>query len=210
MNGAVYMADVMGGQKTGLFYDQRPNHAFAAQAASGGAHVLDVFSHVGGFGLACLAQGAAMVTAVDGSAVALDLAQAGAETMGRAACFTPRQGDAFDQMETLATQGAKFDIVIADPPAFAPAKPTLEKGLRAYERVARLAAGLVADRGMLILCSCSHAADLTKFRAACLRGMGRARRDPRLVYTGFAGPDHPQHPALSETGYLKALAFRML
>jgi 23S rRNA (cytosine1962-C5)-methyltransferase len=113
-------------------------------------------------------------------------------------------------MTALAAEGARFDLVVCDPPAFAPSKQALQQGLRAYERVARLAADLVAPGGVVILCSCSHAADLAKFRAACLRGLGRAGRDPRLIHTGFAGPDHPQHPALTETGYLKALAFRLM
>lgn len=208
MNGAQYLADLTGGQKTGLFYDQRPNHAFAASVA-GGARVLDVFSHVGGFSLACLAHGAAHVTAIDGSQAALELAQQGAELTGAADRFTTRQGDAFAEMEALGQAGAQYDLVIADPPAFAPSKSALTQGLRAYERVARLAAKLALPGGTLILCSCSHAADLAKFRAASLRGIGRAGRVPRLIYTGFAGPDHPQHPALSETGYLKALAFRL-
>jgi len=209
MTGATYMADVMGGQKTGLFFDQRDNHAFAARLAKG-ARVLDVFSHVGGFALACLAAGAAEAVAVDASEPALTLARAGAEATGVADRFTTRQGDAFAQMETLAAEGARFNLVICDPPAFAPARQALEQGLRAYERVARLAAALVAPGGVVILCSCSHAADLGKFRAACLRGIGRAGGDPRLIHTGFAGPDHPQHPALTETGYLKAVAFRLL
>jgi 23S rRNA (cytosine1962-C5)-methyltransferase len=208
MNGAIYKADVMGGQKTGLFYDQRDNHAFAARLAQG-ARVLDVFSHVGGFALACLAQGAASALAVDASDAALALARGGAEASGVAERFETRTGDAFDTMAALAGEGAQFDLVICDPPAFAPSKPALQQGLRAYERVARLVADLVAPGGVVILCSCSHAADLGKFRAACLRGLGRGGRDPRLLYTGFAGPDHPQHPALTETGYLKALAFRL-
>src|SRR5690606_355792 len=95
MTSAVYLADVMGGQKTGLFFDQRPNHAFAAALAKD-ARVLDLFSHVGGFGLAALAQGASSVLAVDASAAALRLAQGGAEAMGVAARFATRQGDAFD------------------------------------------------------------------------------------------------------------------
>jgi 23S rRNA (cytosine1962-C5)-methyltransferase len=209
MNGATYMADVMGGQKTGLFYDQRDNHAFAARLARG-ARVLDVFSHVGGFALACLAAGADRAVAVDGSEPALALAQEGAVAMGVADRFTTRRGDAFTEMEALAAEGARFDLVICDPPAFAPGKTALEAGLRAYERVARLATALVEPGGTLILCSCSHAADLSKFRAACLRGIGRAGGDPRLIHTGFAGPDHPQHPALTETGYLKALAFHLM
>jgi 23S rRNA (cytosine1962-C5)-methyltransferase len=209
MTGATYMADVTGGQKTGLFYDQRDTHAFAARLARG-AQVLDVFSHVGGFALACLAAGAARALAVDASEPALALARAGAAASGRADRLETRVGDAFATLESLAREGAQFDLVICDPPAFAPSKQALAKGLRAYERVARLATPLVAPGGTLILCSCSHAADLAKFRAACLRGIGRAGRDPRLIHTGFAGPDHPQHPALTETGYLKALAFRLL
>lgn len=210
MNGALYLADVMGGQKTGLFYDQRPNHAFAANAVRAGDRVLDVFSHVGGFGLAALAGGAAQALAVDASDAALALAREGAARMGQGAAFETRTGDAFAVMEALGQDRESFDLVVCDPPAFAPSKQALGQGLRAYERVARLAAPLVAPGGLLMLCSCSHAADLGKFRAACLRGIGRAGRDARLIHTGFAGPDHPQHPALTETGYLKALAFRLM
>ncbi|WP_104019318.1 RSP_2647 family RNA methyltransferase [Roseovarius nitratireducens] len=208
MNGATYMADLLGGQKTGIFYDQRPNHAFAARLARG-VRVLDVFSHVGGFALAALAGEATHALAVDGSAPALDLAREGAERTGVADRLEIRRGDAFAVMEALAGEGAQFDVVICDPPAFAPSKKALEKGLRAYERVARLAAGLVAPDGYLGLCSCSHAADLARFRTACTRGIGRAGRDAALIHTGFAGPDHPQHPHLAESGYLKALFYRL-
>lgn len=208
MNGATYMADVMGGQKTGLFFDQRPNHAFAASLAQG-ARVLDVFSHVGGFGLAALANGAQSALAVDGSAPALALACQGAEASGVAGRFATRQGDAFDTLAALADEGAQFDLVICDPPAFAPSKQALEAGLRAYERIARLAAPLVAEGGYLGLCSCSHAADLAKFRSASSRGIGRAGRTGQIIYTGFAGPDHPLMPQLAESGYLKALFYRL-
>lgn len=208
MNGAIYMADLTGGQKTGLFYDQRENQGFVARLAEG-ARVLDVFSHVGGFGLAALAGGAAQALAVDGSAPALALASEGAARMGAADRFATRQGDAFAAMEGLAGEGERFDLVICDPPAFAPSKPALEKGLRAYERVARLAAPLVVEDGYLVLCSCSHAADLSAFTGACLRGIGRAERRAQLVHTGGAGPDHPLLPQLAESGYLKALAFRL-
>jgi len=208
MNGATYMADVMGGQKTGLFYDQRPNHAFVA-GLSKDARVLDMFSHVGGFGLAALAGGAASALAVDGSQPALDLALRGAQAMGVADRFETRKGDAFDVLTRLGEEGAVFDVVVCDPPAFAPSKPTLEAGLRAYERVARLAAPLVAENGYLILCSCSHAADLTKFRNSSARGIGRGGRRGQIVYTGSAGPDHPVLPHLAESGYLKSLVFRL-
>jgi 23S rRNA (cytosine1962-C5)-methyltransferase len=209
MNGAIYMADVLGGQKTGLFFDQRSNHAFAARLAQG-ASVLDVFAHVGGFGLAALANGAVSALAVDASAAALALAAEGAAASGFADRFATRQGDAFDILEKLAVESAaKFDLVVCDPPAFAPAKPALEAGLRAYERVARLAAPLVAPGGYLVLCSCSHAADLSAFRNACGRGIGRGGRRAQLLHTGFAGPDHPMLPQLAESAYLKALFFRL-
>jgi 23S rRNA (cytosine1962-C5)-methyltransferase len=212
MNGAIYMADVMGGQKTGLFYDQRPNHALAARLGAGQA-VLDVFCHVGGFGLAALAGGAARVLAIDGSAPALALAREGAAAMGVGDRFETRAGDAFDVLADLGRDPARFGLVICDPPAFAPAKPALEAGLRAYEKVARLAAGLVEEGGYLVLCSCSHAADLARFRDASLRGVGRALagsgRRAQVVATGFAGPDHPQLPGLAESGYLKALFLRL-
>lgn len=206
MNGAVYLADLVAGQKTGLFYDQRPNHAFAAGLARG-ARVLDVFAHVGGFSLAALAAGAQEALAVDASDPALALARGGAEAMGAGARFDTRQGDAFDVMAALAQEGAQFDLVICDPPAFAPSRKALDAGLRAYERVARLAAPLVAENGVLALCSCSHAADLTAFRNASARGIGRAGRRGALIHTGFAGPDHPQLPQLAQTGYLKSLFF---
>ncbi len=208
MNGATYMADLLGGQKTGLFYDQRPNHAFAARLCNN-ARVLDVFSHVGGFSLAALAAGADSALAIDGSAPALDLAQEGAARMGMQDRFETRKGDAFDVLTALAEEGAQFDVVICDPPAFAPSKKALEAGLRAYERVARLATPLVAEGGYLGLCSCSHAVDLTRFRSACTRGIGRAGREGQLIHTGSAGPDHPLHPQLAESGYLKALFYRL-
>ena len=208
MNGATYLADLLGGQKTGLFFDQRPNHAFAARLAKG-ARVLDMFAHVGGFALAALAGGAVSALAVDASAAALDLAGQGAAASGFADQFSTRKGDAFEVMEALGTEGQTYDLVICDPPAFAPAKPALEAGLRAYERLARLAAPLVAPGGYLILCSCSHAADLQAFRNASARGIGRGGRRAQLLHTGFAGPDHPMLLQLAESAYLKALFFRL-
>jgi len=147
--------------------------------------------------------------AVDGSAPALDLAQQSATASGVAKHFDTRQGDAFDTLSALATEGETYDLVICDPPAFAPSKKAMEPGLRAYERLARLAAPLVTPGGFLVLCSCSHAVDLARFRKACGRGIGRAGRDAQLIHTGFAGPDHPQLIQLAESGYLKALFFRL-
>ncbi len=208
MNGATYFADLEGGQKTGLFYDQRPNHAFVARLSKGRT-VLDVFSHVGGFSLAALAAGATSAVAVDGSEAALIWARKGAEATGVAGAFETGKSDAFEALNAFGSEGRMFGSVICDPPAFAPSKSALDAGLRAYEKVARLAAPLVEPDGFLTLCSCSQAAQLPAFRAACVRGIGRAGRSSQLLRTGMAGPDHPVHPALEESGYLKALTFRL-
>ena len=208
MTGATYLADLTGGQKTGLFYDQRPNHAFAARLARGG-RVLDMFTHVGGFALAALAGGAASALAIDSSAPALALAEDGARLTGVADRLETRKEDAFAALSRLGAEGAVFDLVICDPPAFAPSKSAVTQGLRAYERLARLAAPLVAEGGWLMLCSCSHAVDAEGFHRASATGLRKAGRAAQLVRAGRAGPDHPQHPALPETGYLKALAFRL-
>ncbi|MEM6438159.1 MAG: class I SAM-dependent rRNA methyltransferase [Pseudomonadota bacterium] len=209
MNGALYLADLVGGQKTGLYFDQRPNHAFVASLASG-AEVLDVFSHVGGFALAALAAGATSALAVDGSQPALDLASEAAARMGVADRLENRRSDAFKALDALATEQKTFDVVICDPPAFAPAKSALKNGLRAYERTARLAARLTRPGGFLTLCSCSHAASPERFREACASGIASARRDAQLIREGQAGPDHPVHPHLPETAYLKAITYRVL
>ena len=206
MNGALYLADLEAGQKTGLFYDQRPNHAFVAGLARG-VRVLDVFAHVGGFGLAALAEGAGEVLAVDSSAPALALASEGARRMGAADRFRTQKSDAFDALAGLA--GERFDIVICDPPAFAPNKGALEAGLRAYEKLVRLAAPLVEAGGVLALCSCSHAAGVEAFHKACVTGIRKAGRAGALIHSGRAGPDHPVHIGLPETGYLKALVLRL-
>lgn len=209
MNGATYLADLQGGQKTGLFYDQRPNHAFVAGLANG-ARVLDMFSHVGGFSLAALANGAKEAFAVDGSAPALALAEQAAAGMGVSDRFTTKKSDAFDALRILHEEGEIFDIVVCDPPAFAPSRHALQAGLRAYEKTARNAAKLVAPGGFLTLCSCSHAVDPEAFHGASAAGIRHAGRDAALIFSGRAGPDHPVHTALPETSYLKAFVYRLL
>ncbi len=208
MNGATYMADLLGGQKTGLFFDQRPNHAFAASLAWGG-EVLDVFSHVGGFALAALAGGAVRAMSIDSSAPALALAEQGAAASGVGDRFETRCAKAMDAMRELCEEGRAFDLVVCDPPAFAPNKEALDRGLRAYETAARLAAKLVKPGGYLVLCSCSHAARADLFRAACVNGIRAAGRSGSLIYAGGAGADHPAHFALPETSYLKSLFYRV-
>lgn len=208
MNGASYLADLIGGQKTGLFLDQRPNHAFVAQLAKQ-ARVLDVFSHVGGFSLAALAGGAAQALAVDGSEPALALAKSSAERMGVSERFETRLGDAFDVMRALTTEEALFEVVVCDPPAFAPNKSALEAGLRAYGKTARLGAALTAPSGVFTICSCSGAVDAQTLHGVAAEAFHKLRRGGRLLRTGAAGPDHPVHPHLPETGYLKALSYQL-
>lgn len=206
MNGATYLADLEGGQKTGLYYDQRENHAFMRRIAQG-ARVLDVFAHVGGFGLAALAGGAEAVVAVDSSAPALALASEGASRMDVAERYEVRQEDAFRALDALA--GERFDVVVCDPPAFAPSKQAVQAGLRAYEKLARLAAPLLAPGGVLVLCSCSHAVGVDALHRANVTGIRKAGRGGALILSGRAGPDHPVHVGLPETGYLKSLFYRL-
>jgi 23S rRNA (cytosine1962-C5)-methyltransferase len=207
--GVRFSVDPLGGQKTGWFFDQRPNRDLVAGLAAG-ARVLDVFCHVGAFGLRCAAMGASDVTLVDSSAPALAHAMDTASRNGLAARVTPQRGDAFDVLAELKDTGARYDIVICDPPAFAKTKKDRDAGLRAYNRMARLAAPLVNPGGFLFAASCSHHAALPDFAAAVAEGLHRGRREARIVATTGAGPDHPVHPELPESAYLKGQLIQVL
>jgi 23S rRNA (cytosine1962-C5)-methyltransferase len=198
-----FPVDPLSGQKTGWFFDQRPNRDRIAALASG-ARMLDVFCHVGAFGLRAAAAGAIDVTLVDSSAPALALAEQAAGRNGLRDRVHTRRGDAFDVMTELAQQDERFDIVVCDPPAFAKARKDQAAGLRAYQRMARLAAPLVRPGGFLLAASCSHHATPELFAQAIADGLHRARREARIVFSGGAGPDHPVHPHLPESAYLKA------
>ena len=202
--GVAFPVDPLGGQKTGFFYDQRPNRD-RVTALANGARVLDLFCHTGAFGLRAAAAGATAVTLVDSSEPALARAQAAADRNGLSPRIATRRGDAFDTMQALGAEGARFDIVVCDPPAFAKSKRDQDAGLRAYHRMTRLAAPLVAPGGFLFAASCSHHAPLDLFTAQVTGALLRARRDARIVHTGGAGPDHPVHPQLPESAYLKSL-----
>ncbi len=200
--GVRFGVDPLGGQKTGFFFDQRPNRDRVAAVASG-ARVLDVFCHTGAFGLRAARAGAASVTLVDSSAPALAHATEAAAANGLAG-VTSRRGDAFDVMAELAEAGERYDLVVCDPPAFAKSRKDAEAGLRAYNRMTRLAAPLVTPGGFLFVASCSHHAPLDAFAGQVAAALHRARRDGRVLFTGGAGPDHPVHPNLPESAYLKA------
>ncbi|MCI4664393.1 MAG: class I SAM-dependent rRNA methyltransferase [Neomegalonema sp.] len=206
LNGAKYFADLAGGQKTGFFLDQRETHRFVGGLSKGG-DVLDVFCHVGGFGLAALAAGAARAVGVDASAPALELARQGAEAMGAADRYETEQGDAFDMMRRLKDAGRSFDTVVIDPPAFAPNRQALDAGLRAYEKAARMGVALTRPGAVFSLCSCSHPVSQSALEDIAARVLHKAGRRARLLRVGGAGPDHPSHPALLETRYLKTLVY---
>jgi 23S rRNA (cytosine1962-C5)-methyltransferase len=206
-DGVKFAVDPLGGQKTGWFFDQRPNRDRVSMLARD-ARVLDVFCHVGAFGLRCAAAGAREVTLVDSSAAALAQAEQAAAHNGLADRLSVQREDGFDAMSTLS--GEKFDIVICDPPAFARSRKDADAGLRAYGRMARLGASLVAPRGYLFVASCSHHAPLEAWSAQIAWGLHRARREGRILFTGGAGPDHPVHPHLPETAYLKTQLIQLL
>ncbi len=206
--GARFPVDPLSGQKTGFFFDQRPNRDQVASLAAG-ARVLDVFCHTGAFGVRAAVAGAADVLLVDSSQPALDLARQAAEANGVGGRVSTRRGDAFEVMAALVAENERFDIVVCDPPAFAKSRKDQEAGLRAYHRMTRLAAPLVQPGGFLFVASCSHHAPLDLFAAQVSSAILRTRREARIVHTGAAGPDHPVHPGLPESAYLKSLLLNL-
>lgn len=206
---ARFPIDAMSGQKTGFFFDQR-GHRDRVAALADGARVLDVCCHIGAFGLRCAAAGASHVTLVDSSAPALEHARQAAELTGVADRVTYRRADAFEALEALRDGGTRFDIVVCDPPAFAKSKKDSAAGLRAYGRLARLAAAVVAPGGFLFTASCSHHAPVADWSAQIAWGLHRARREGQILHSGGAGPDHPVHPHLPESAYLKTQLLRLV
>lgn len=206
--GAVFLADVLAGQKTGWFFDQRDNRAFIAGLA-GGVRVLDLYCHSGGFAVAAAHRGAAAVVGIDSSAPALALAAQAARENGVAERTVLRRGEVFAEAAALAAAGERFDIVIADPPAFAPSKRAVPAALRGYRKLAHLAAQLTAPSGFLFLASCSYNVGVAEFADAVRRGLADAGRFARILRSTGAGPDHPIHPALPESAYLKALTLAL-
>jgi 23S rRNA (cytosine1962-C5)-methyltransferase len=202
-NGARFLADLETGQKTGWFYDQRDNRANVAAFAQG-ARVLDLYSYGGGFAIAAARAGAADVTAIDRSQPALDLASRAAALNGVDKTCRFERAEAFAEMEKLGSKGERYDIVVADPPAFVKSKKDLAAGIRGYRKLARLAAALVGKGGVLFIASCSHNVEVAEFAEQVRRGLEDAERNGRILRTSGAAPDHPVHPHLPESAYLKA------
>lgn len=207
-NGVPFLADVLQGQKTGWFYDQRPNRAFAARLARD-QRVLDLYSYGGGFALTALARGAREAVLIDRAEGALALARGSAERQGVVERCTFLKKEVFEACEELAAEKARFGLVVADPPAFVKSKKDLAVGLRGYRKLARQAATLVAEAGFLCIASCSHQVSEEDFAREVFAGIRAAGRGARLLYRGFAGPDHPVHPALPEGAYLKFHAYAL-
>src|SRR5277367_780100 len=202
-----FQAPLASGQKTGWFFDQAANRRALTKYVRKGARVLDVFSYVGAWGARAARDGAALVLCVDSSATALDLVAKNAEINSLE--INTRKGDAFDVLEALAKERAQFDVVILDPPAFAKRKKDLPKALAAYKRLNQLAMKLLADDGILVSCSCSYhvsAEDLQDAIAKAARGAGKHLQ---VLELGGQAPDHPVHPAIPETRYLKAYFCRV-
>lgn len=201
----VFLADLLRGQKTGWFYDQRDNRKMIAELARGKT-LLDVYSHSGGFGIPAAKAGAA-VTLVDSSKPALSIAEKAAALNG--VTCAALQGDAFEVMQRLAKENKRYDIVLADPPAFIKSKKDFASGMKGYEKVARHAAALVNPGGLLFVASCSHHASRGAFNNAVLEGVKKAGRGAEILKQTGAAPDHPRHPLLPQSEYLKGLLLKL-
>jgi 23S rRNA (cytosine1962-C5)-methyltransferase len=207
-SGALFRADLLAGQKTGWFFDQRDNRRFIAALARG-TRILDLYCFTGGFAVQAARAGAAAVVGIDRSEPALKLAVEAASLNGVAEFCSFQRGEAFAEAARLAAAGERFGIVIADPPAFAKSRREVPAGLRGYRKLARLAASLTAPGGILFLASCSFHVGNTEFADAVRRGLGDAGRSARFLRFAGADADHPIHPALPETAYLKTLTLTL-
>jgi 23S rRNA (cytosine1962-C5)-methyltransferase len=202
-----FTAPLAHGQKTGWFYDQTANRARLARYVAPGARVLDVCSYAGAWAVTALRQGAAHACCVDSSQTALDFAQANAQRNG--VTIDPMRADAFDALKELGRQGKRFDVVVLDPPAFIKRKKDIPQGQAAYRKLNQLALELLADEGLLVSCSCSWhlgAQELVNAIQAAARHSGRF---VQILEAGGQSPDHPMHPAIPETRYLKAYFCRV-
>jgi 23S rRNA (cytosine1962-C5)-methyltransferase len=204
--GVTFRVPLAAGQKTGWYFDQAANRAMLARHAKG-ARVLDVFSYAGSFGLQAARAGAAEVTCVDSSASALESAAATADANGLQAELL--QGDAFDALEELIAERRRFDVVVIDPPAFIKRKKDHPKGLAAYRRLNQLAMQALDRDGLLLSCSCSYHLSPGELADTVQRAARHLGRLAQLIVVGSQAPDHPVHPAIDETRYLRAFLFRV-
>ena len=202
-HGAQFDVDLFAGQKTGWFYDQRANRA-RMRAYVRDQRVLDVFSYVGAWGVQAALAGASQVVCVDSSQTALDQVLTNAQLNGVDRRVSVAAGDAFDMLKTLRAEHEKFDVVIIDPPALIKRKKDLKEGVAAYHHLNQLALHLVAENGILISCSCSYHLPRTELMEVIQIAGRHCDRELQILEQCHHGPDHPVHPAIPETEYLKA------
>ncbi|MCI0749000.1 MAG: class I SAM-dependent rRNA methyltransferase [Nevskiales bacterium] len=195
------------GQKTGWFYDQRDNRDRLARYVAGKS-VLDVYSYIGGWSLRALKQGATGATAVDSSAPALERAARNADLNGFK--LETIKGQALDTLREMKAQHRKFDVVVVDPPALIKKKKDQEAGSAHYGAVNRAAMELLSPDGLLVSCSCSHHLEAEQLQRILLRESRAGGRRLQILEQGGPGPDHPVHPAIPETRYLKAFFCRVV
>lgn len=208
-NGVKFEAPVNDGQKTGWFYDHRLNRARLAPYVQG-KRVLDLFSYIGGWGVQAAAFGASEVFCVDASALALDGVERNAALNGVAEKVTCLEGDVFAALKELKANEERFDVVVADPPAFIKRKKDLKNGEAAYRRLNEQAMRLLNKDGILVSASCSMHLPEDDLHQIVLHSARHLDRNVQLLERGGQGPDHPVHPAIGETRYIKSLTFRVL
>lgn len=205
---ARFLVDVAQGQKTGFFLDQRENRLTAA-ALCRDAAVLDAFCYTGAFAVQAALAGARQVTGIDMSEDAVALARRHAELNGVADRCAFTAANAFDELRRLVSTHAAFDVVILDPPAFAPTKASLPRALGGYKEINLRALKLLRPGGLLITCSCSHHVGESLLLDVVVAAAADARRAVRLVEARGQARDHPVHPAMPETRYLNCLILQV-
>ncbi len=207
--GAVFAVAATVGQKTGWFYDMRENRTRLCRYVRD-KQVLDLFAYAGAFSVRAALAGAEAVTCLDSSDAACRMAGENAARNGVAGKVATVRADAAEYLERCAAEGRTFDVVSLDPPALVKRKKDLEPGLRAYERLNRLAMAVLADDGILMTCSCSQHVDAWELRRVALRAAAASGRRGQVLEQGRQGPDHPAHPAMAETDYLKSFILRLV
>lgn len=204
--GVCAAAPIGAGQKTGFFLDQTENRKRIAKLAAGKT-VLDACSYTGGWGLAMAGAGASGCDFLDCDATALDWVKQGWERASFRGNFGLHHDDVFDGLRKLAEDGRKFDVVVLDPPAFAKSRKTVDQALIGYQNLSRLGLETLAPGGILVTCSCSGLVDEGDFHQAVVRALRQKKRPARLIARLGAAPDHPLHPSMPETQYLKVLVW---
>jgi 23S rRNA (cytosine1962-C5)-methyltransferase len=206
-NGIAFEAPLAGGQKTGWYYDQARNRETLLRYVAG-ARMLDVFSYLGAWAIAGLKHGAADATCVDSSATALAMAERNAAA--NEVKLTTIKGDAFDVLAQLHAERREFDLVVLDPPAFIKRRKDIPKGQAAYRKLNLLGMQLLGRDGLLVSSSCSYHLSADELLAAIARAGRNLNRHVALLETGGQAPDHPVHPAIAETRYLKTFFCRVV